>query len=188
MSSTARPLFRNVSGAALRTFSAEQLLVLLRVHGDDIAVAAERWLLEALVSWAAAQDNRRQHSAGLGPQRSVSSGGEVPGSPSRWRSHADSPQGSQDGGSVRGGSLWRDGSGEPSSASLRAAETGAEQPENEAVSSVGMSRAAHVGAVAAPLLEYVRWDLLPDAPTGVTLLPLLAGLFSVRATWGITAK
>ena len=48
--------------AALRTFSEEQLMELLRDHGDDIAVAAERWLLEALVAWAAAQVCRRDRN------------------------------------------------------------------------------------------------------------------------------
>ncbi len=52
--------------AALRTFTAEQLLVLLRDHSDDIAVAAERWLLEALVAWAAAQVRGRDISLTIG--------------------------------------------------------------------------------------------------------------------------
>ncbi len=163
--------------AALRTFSAEQLLVLLRDHGDDIAVAAERWLLEALVTWAAAQEGRRHHSTGLAtPQQSASSGGssgvEAPGSPSRWRGAADSPRTSQEGGSsVRGGSLWRDGSGEGASSSgLPSVEASGEQPPPESTGGVGLNRAAHVGAVAAPLLEHVRWDLLPDAPTGAILM------------------
>ncbi len=159
--------------AALRTFSAEQLLVLLRDHGDDIAVAAERWLLEALVTWAAAQEGRRHHSVTLvaTPQRSVSGSGgggsgEAPDSPGRWRGAADSPCSSQDGGSsVRGGSVG-DGNCGAASSSLPAVEAVGEQPAAESTGSVGLNRAAHVGAVAAPLLEHVRWDLLPDAPTG----------------------
>ena len=175
-----RSLGAPASSAALRTFSAEQLLVLLRDHGNDIAVAAERWLLEALVTWAAAQDGRR-HSAGLGPQRSVSGGGgEAPGSPSSWHRAVDSPR-SQDGGSsVRGGSPWRDGSGGATGGSLRGDEDLCEQPGSQPV---GLNRAAHVGAVAAPLLEHVRWDLLPDAPTGV--LALREHQFAAAAQHGL---
>lgn len=143
--------------------------MLLRDHGDDIAVAAERWLLEALVSWAAAQD---RHSAGHGPSQRSGSGGEEPGSPSRWHAAADGPHSSQaEGGSVRGGNLWRGGSGgEPGGERLRADDTPGEQEVDEALVSVGTNRAAHVGAVAAPLLEHVRWELLPDAPTGAAML------------------
>ena len=38
--------------------------MLLRDHGDDVAVAAERWLLEALVSWASAQVRRGHGRSG----------------------------------------------------------------------------------------------------------------------------
>ena len=161
-----------ILSAALRTFSAEQLLVLLQDHGDDIAVAAERWLLEALVTWAAAQEGRRHGARPTAtPQRSASGGGsgvEAPSSPSRWHRAADSPRSSQDGGSsVRGGSLSRGSSGGAASGSLPAAEVvGEEAAVDESTGGVGLNRAGHVGAVAAPLLEHVRWDLLPDAPTG----------------------
>ncbi len=68
---------------------------------------------------------------------------------------------------MRGGGLWHEGSGgQVVGASACAGDGSSEQQVHKAVVGVGMNRAAHVGAVAGPLLELVRWDLLPDAPTG----------------------
>ena len=120
------------------------------------------------------------HNAVMGPQRSAS-GSDAPTSPSRWRRAGNSFGGSQEGsghggtlwrngsqagGSVRGGGLWHEGSGGELGSACACAGEG-ERQTYDAVLTVGMNRAAHVGAVAGALLEFVRWDLLPDAPPGV---------------------
>ena len=134
------------------------------------------------------------HNAVLRPQQPAS-GSDAPTSPSRWRRADNSTRSSQEG-SGHGRALLRSGSqaglGDPnvvpwedacSSGEVRGESTDAGddfsgQHGRHAMAERSMNRAAHVGAVAGPLLEFVRWDLLPDAPSGAqycaTLIPQLA--------------
>ena len=148
-----------------------------------------------------ASQDAHGHNAVAGPQRSIS-GSDAPTSPSRWRRSCSSAGSSQEGsghgstlwrgssqagGGVQGGSMRRDGSsGELGSASAHAGDGVSEQQAHDVVVVAGMNRAAHVGAVGGPLLDFVRWDLLPDAPTGayhyripMSRLPCVSGPIEV---------